>query len=243
MIKFFRHIRQRLLMENKTSKYFKYAIGEIVLVVIGILIALQINNWNENRKEEIRQVAILSKFLQDLKSDSINYQLNISTMNQIDSLHQRLFRIIENGPKNVILEKPIYIRRALMDNPIAKENNPDITSNIDNDKIRESIQGYFRIMNQGRQAIGEFEKAVMNIREYMRSKGTHNLKGWFRDRKLNDFNVLNKEDLSKRIKEIEFQQLLFEASLKLHESRGVVRDSILGQNGKLMTQIRDFLKQ
>jgi hypothetical protein len=51
MIKFFRKIRQNLLMENKTSKYFKYAIGEIVLVVIGILIALSINNWNENSKE------------------------------------------------------------------------------------------------------------------------------------------------------------------------------------------------
>ena len=47
MIKFFRKIRQNLLMENKTGKYFKYAIGEIVLVVIGILIALQINTWNQ----------------------------------------------------------------------------------------------------------------------------------------------------------------------------------------------------
>jgi hypothetical protein len=50
MIKLFKKIRQNLLLENKTSKYFKYAIGEIVLVVIGILIALQINNWNENKK-------------------------------------------------------------------------------------------------------------------------------------------------------------------------------------------------
>ena len=49
MIKFFRKIRQNLLMENKTGKYFKYAIGEIILVVIGILIALQINNWNSQR--------------------------------------------------------------------------------------------------------------------------------------------------------------------------------------------------
>ena len=58
MIKFFRHIRKSFLMEtgntskpaNQFGKYFKYAIGEIVLVVIGILIALQINNWNENKK-------------------------------------------------------------------------------------------------------------------------------------------------------------------------------------------------
>ena len=53
MIKFFRKIRQNLLSDGKTGKYLKYAIGEILLVVIGILIALQINNWNENRKQEI----------------------------------------------------------------------------------------------------------------------------------------------------------------------------------------------
>jgi uncharacterized membrane protein len=51
MIKFFRKIRQNLLMENKTGKYLKYAIGEIVLVVIGILIALSINNFNNSRQE------------------------------------------------------------------------------------------------------------------------------------------------------------------------------------------------
>jgi len=52
MIKFFRKIRQNLLRENKTRKYYKYAIGEITLVVIGILIALQINNWNENIEKQ-----------------------------------------------------------------------------------------------------------------------------------------------------------------------------------------------
>ena len=51
MIKFFRKIRQNLLSEGKTGKYLKYAFGEIILVVIGILIALQINNWNQNSKE------------------------------------------------------------------------------------------------------------------------------------------------------------------------------------------------
>ncbi|MET1258285.1 DUF6090 family protein [Flagellimonas sp. DF-77] len=50
MIKFFRHIRQRLLGQNQFSKYLFYALGEIVLVVIGILLALQINNWNEKQK-------------------------------------------------------------------------------------------------------------------------------------------------------------------------------------------------
>ena len=69
MIKFFRHIRKSLLMENKTSKYFKYAIGEIVLVVIGILIALQVNNWNETRLEQKKISQYAKSLIEDLKSD------------------------------------------------------------------------------------------------------------------------------------------------------------------------------
>ncbi|WP_223033044.1 DUF6090 family protein [Hanstruepera marina] len=68
MIKFFRKIRQNLIMENKTGKYFKYAIGEIVLVVIGILIALQINNWNEERKEREQSVFYHEQLIADLKN-------------------------------------------------------------------------------------------------------------------------------------------------------------------------------
>ncbi len=71
MIKFFRKIRQKLLSENKFSKYLIYAIGEIVLVVIGILIALQINNWNENRKSSKIRNNYYKQVLQDLAKDTI----------------------------------------------------------------------------------------------------------------------------------------------------------------------------
>ncbi|CDF79499.1 conserved hypothetical protein [Formosa agariphila KMM 3901] len=74
MIKFFRQIRQQLVTENKFSKYLLYAIGEIVLVVIGILIALQINNSNENRKNRIREMSYLENLKVDIKSDSIFYE-------------------------------------------------------------------------------------------------------------------------------------------------------------------------
>ena len=65
MIKFFRKIRQNLLSEGKTGKYLKYAIGEIVLVVIGILIALQINNWNEQRKTNNKEQNLLNALKQE----------------------------------------------------------------------------------------------------------------------------------------------------------------------------------
>ena len=69
MIKFFRYIRKSLIEQNKMGKYFKYAIGEIILVVIGILIALQINNWNESRKADIRERDVLEELKQGLLSN------------------------------------------------------------------------------------------------------------------------------------------------------------------------------
>ena len=68
MIKFFRKIRQNLLSEGKTGKYIKYAIGEIILVVIGILIAVQINDWNNNRIEKKSDYQLIEALITDLKS-------------------------------------------------------------------------------------------------------------------------------------------------------------------------------
>ena len=71
MIKFFRKIRQNLLLEGKTGKYFKYAIGEIILVVIGILIALWINNWNNQRITDNQSKFFLKNIKEDLVSDTL----------------------------------------------------------------------------------------------------------------------------------------------------------------------------
>ena len=67
MIKFFRKIRQNLLSEGKTGKYFKYAIGEIALVMIGILLALQVNNWNEERKLRALELELLQEYQEELQ--------------------------------------------------------------------------------------------------------------------------------------------------------------------------------
>ena len=71
MIKFFSKIRKKLAAENKVLAYSRYAIGEIVLVVIGILIALQINNWNEVNKEKRKIHTNILSILDDIKEDSI----------------------------------------------------------------------------------------------------------------------------------------------------------------------------
>ena len=67
MIKFFRKIRETLLSEGKTGKYLKYALGEIILVVIGILIAIQINEWNQTRIERKQYIIMLQNLEQEFR--------------------------------------------------------------------------------------------------------------------------------------------------------------------------------
>lgn len=71
MIQFFRTIRRKLLAENSFSKYLLYAFGEILLVVVGILIALQIDNWNEDRNNRQKEITYLQNILTDLKNDQV----------------------------------------------------------------------------------------------------------------------------------------------------------------------------
>lgn len=96
MIKFFRKVRQKLLSENKFSKYLLYAFGEIVLVVIGILIALQISTWNEARKDRLMEKEILMDIRISLTGDIQNMiepnleqlRMDIQNMSDIESALQ-----------------------------------------------------------------------------------------------------------------------------------------------------------
>jgi hypothetical protein len=82
MIKFFRKIRQRLLAEGNLKRYLLYAIGEILLVVIGILIALQINNWNEWRKDRIKEENILHDLAKNIEINIQTFQNDINLLEE-----------------------------------------------------------------------------------------------------------------------------------------------------------------
>ena len=85
MINFFRKIRKQLADDNKPLKYMRYAIGEIVLVVIGILIALSVNNWNEELKNQKNEYSFYKDILSDLEKDSIKLNgLTIYYKNRIE---------------------------------------------------------------------------------------------------------------------------------------------------------------
>ncbi|WGK65856.1 DUF6090 family protein [Croceiramulus getboli] len=95
MIKFFRHIRQRLLSKNKFSRYLLYAIGEIILVVIGILIALQINNWNQSRIRTKEELSILKVLKTGLDTDLRDLRFNVISIQKSIRFADEVIRSIE----------------------------------------------------------------------------------------------------------------------------------------------------
>jgi len=97
MIKFFRKIRQQLLTENKFSKYFIYAIGEIILVVIGILIALSINNWNEDRKDRKAEAQALIDLKMEFDRNQELLELLTSTKQQLENEGRAYLNIITDS--------------------------------------------------------------------------------------------------------------------------------------------------
>ncbi|MEM5564047.1 DUF6090 family protein [Psychroserpens sp. AS72] len=105
MIKFFRHIRRSYISEGKTKKYLLYAIGEIILVVIGILIALQINNWNENKKGKQLEDSFFSNILLDLEKDEqkLNYYKKFHTQRM--TLLDTLLTYVRNPQNKMGIEK------------------------------------------------------------------------------------------------------------------------------------------
>jgi len=88
MINFFRQIRKSLFMKNKTGKYFKYAIGEIFLVVIGILIALSINNWNENRQNRKVLTIYTNQLIEEV-------EINVAQLNNIVKNETKLVKHLD----------------------------------------------------------------------------------------------------------------------------------------------------
>ena len=92
MITLFRKIRQKLLQQNRITRYLAYAVGEIALVMVGILLALQVNTWNENRKNQQFIGVILKEIQQDLLNDLVEFGLAVKWAEEMDTLSLKTIR-------------------------------------------------------------------------------------------------------------------------------------------------------
>ena len=151
MIKFFRKIRYNLMSENKTSQYLKYAIGEILLVMIGILLALQVNNWNNHRLKKQLEVSILKQANIDIQS-MLNYMSgDREVLKKGVQSHLNIVDYIEQDVEYhdsmcfdfhwLIKDEYMYPITSAYD--VLKAEGLDL---VQNDSIRMGLQGIFEFM-------------------------------------------------------------------------------------------------
>ena len=145
MIRFFKNIRKKLASENKISAYLRYAIGEIVLVVIGILIALQVNNWNEARKAKNNEIELAEQLLSDAKADSVFFKSRLNFQLSRDSLFGALIQVSKGNLADSILtlkvtDNPFFFRLAYQSNLI--NNNPNAYEHISLYDIKNKLRTY-----------------------------------------------------------------------------------------------------
>lgn len=148
MLKFFRNIRQNLIMENKTSKYLKYAVGEIVLVVIGILIALQLNNWNTERNRGQQEISLLREMRQNLEKDLVDCRHNYFDNQQYENGNRAVLKhLTDRTPFHDSLRlhyANLYGHTTLVANTSAFDNLKSIGFDlIGNDSLRRSITSLY----------------------------------------------------------------------------------------------------
>ncbi|MDI1324035.1 MAG: DUF6090 family protein [Algoriphagus sp.] len=237
MISIFRKIRQKLLQQNRITQFLTYAVGEILLVVIGILIALQINNANEAHKARQSERAVLKNLIQDLRADSLSFSNNLDTLAKINNLHQALYEIGVKG-MDLEIENPNMIRNLIYYNPLAIANDPFVADKISNESLRKEINTYTRYLKDLDDTYLEFAELLeKRVRVYLADKKVHQLSGWFENKEKGvkggiHFAFVDKASLIILSKSPEFQQLLLEASIKTKNTESNI-ETVMTQNQKL----------
>lgn len=155
MIKFYRKIRYNLMSENKTGRYLKYAIGEIILVVIGILIALQVNNWNQKLMEKKEAQILLKNLRNDFQNDTIQLKKHIDFTQLQEQNIDSIAILLKNAEQRdlnrfIKLQSSIYNFRIFQSNQSTYDE--AISSGklmlLDNINLKNNILSYYREINR-----------------------------------------------------------------------------------------------
>jgi hypothetical protein len=166
MIPFFRKIRKNLADDNNPLKYMRYAIGEIVLVVIGILIALSINNWNETRKDNRQEVVYYCKIKEDLESDKNRIETIIESIVERQVVCKQLLLKLHSTPKDKSVVIDDYLAAVRSD--VFYHNKAAITdltssgklSLLHNEELKKIILKYYTDMENSLRIIHTNQKEV-----------------------------------------------------------------------------------
>lgn len=178
MLRFSRHLRQRLLTENKFGQYWLYAVGEIVLVVIGILIALQVDNWNEIRKKEGQGAEFRAQLREGVLADMENIRRRIAFFEQAIQYGYQAQEHLAQPRANDPADQWQFVMQAFHVSQVWNFNqatstynevqNPEMTGFLGSPRLLNALQRYYSewplqlsVLTGGTQAYRDFVRGVI----------------------------------------------------------------------------------
>ena len=175
---------------GKTGKNLKYAIGEIILVVIGILIALSINNWNEGKKEARQERELYVQILEDLEVEMVRVENAIPRIKEREDLHYHLFEASNGQAQYDSTMRYGLLRYVVIFNPSFKDNNQDILDQITSKTIRDAINQYFEREDGVKNTAASFNRVVENmVRPFITSNNLIRAKDVYTPERYRNFNA------------------------------------------------------
>jgi hypothetical protein len=247
MISLFRKIRQKLLQDlptgqagNKVTRYLAYAIGEIFLVVIGILIALQVNTWNEKRIAMVNEKVLLTEVLEAVRADSVELDVMAAIMDSTFNMYAQLYMIANNELSPDSLRNIDLMRNSANNRPISKGNYPDLASKVMDANLKKRLFEYYRLLSIWEYVIEEYNRFIEDkMRPFLGEQkflvyGSQH-KGDIRLGKIETAIVINK------LNEPEVQQMLFEATQKTRNYLGMYDELVL-ERGNLVAEIKRVIR-
>lgn len=159
MLFLLRQIRRKMIANNKFGVYLAYAVGELFLVVLGILIAIQIDDWNRDNELNQQELESYQLIITDLKRDSsllLTYQSNYT---QYLDVYYRL-NDIKEGKGSFEKSLPDFLVSNIQYNLVTKNNHQATIEKLRNSNIREQINIYFSRLEQLDQAAEEFNDFI-----------------------------------------------------------------------------------
>ena len=236
MLRFFRHIRKSLMEQNKVRTYLLYASGKILLVVIGILIALQVNNWNESRIEMNNEKVLLSEVMEALHADSLALADMTALMDSTFDVYSQLYRISEGSLSPESLADVDLMRHSASGFPVSKANYPDLASKVLDNDLKNQVFEYYQILSIWEYIIDEYNRFIEDkLRPFL---GQQDLLvyGYHHKGNVNRPGKIDVGKLTASLNQPEVRQMLFEATQKTRNYIGADFD-ILRERENLIKEI------
>lgn len=246
MLKYFRTIRKKLIDEDNVRKYLLYAIGEIALVMIGILLALQVNNWNEERKQIAAEKVIVGSAIESLSEDSLLIVRALSELDSIDKIHQQIYQYTRGELQAQDIGNLMYLRRSLLYNPVTMNIHPDLANEMLRQDMKQLVRAYYQGMDNVHVVVNGFNEFVeFNVRpNFIEARlnqfGFQFLKD--ADQSIWELSNMNRNAMISYLDDPGFQNLLVEAGTKYLITRASLQDLKM-ENAALIEELIAYLEK